>query len=36
MLTMTNKVFGDKSRCEECLSDKLSFLKQKPNKKCGQ
>ena len=32
-VTMTNKVVRDKSRCGECLSDKLRFLKQKPNKK---
>ena len=26
-LTMTNKVVRDKSRCDECLSDKSRFLK---------
>ena len=31
-ITMTNKVVRDKSRCNECLSDKSRFLKQKPNK----
>ena len=35
-VTMTNKVVRDKSRCEEYLSDKSRFLKQKPNKKSGQ
>ena len=32
-VTMTNKVVRDKSRCDECFSDKSQFLKQKPNKK---
>ena len=32
-VTMTNKVFTDKSRCGECLSDKSRFMKQKLNKK---
>ena len=31
-VTMINKVVRDKSRCGECLSDKLRFLKQIPNK----
>ena len=34
-VTMTNKMVRDKSGCSECLSDKSSFLKQKPNKKSG-
>ena len=29
---MTNKVIRDKSRCSECLSDKLRFLKETHNK----
>ena len=32
-VTMTNKVIRDKSRCDEFLSDKSRFLKQKHNKK---
>ena len=32
-VTMTNKVFRDKSRYSECLSDKSRFMKQKLNKK---
>ena len=34
-VTMANKVVREKSRCDECLSDKSRFLKQKPNKKSG-
>ena len=34
-VTMTNKVIRDKSRCNECLSDKSRFMKQKLNKKSG-
>ena len=32
-VTMTNKMVRDKSKCDECLSDKSRFLKQKSNKK---
>ena len=32
-VTMTNNVIRDKSRCAQCLSDKLIFTKQKLNKK---
>ena len=32
-VTMTNKVIRDKSRYDECLSDKSRFIKQKHNKK---
>lgn len=32
-VTMTIKVIRHKSRCADCLSDKLRYLKQKPNKK---
>ena len=32
-VTMTNKVTKDKSRCGECLSNKLRFLKQNHDKK---
>lgn len=32
-VTMTNKLIRHKSRCADCLSDKLRYLKQKPNKK---
>ena len=31
--TMTNKVIRNKSKCDECLSDKSRFIKQKPDKK---
>ena len=30
---MTNKVIREKSKCANCMVDKLRFLKQKPNKK---
>ena len=30
-VTMKNKVVRDKSKCDECLSDKSRFLKQKYN-----
>ena len=30
---MKNTVIRDKSRCDQCLSDKSRFMKQKPNKK---
>ena len=32
---MTNKVVREKSRCDNCIADKLRFLKQKSNKKTG-
>ena len=32
-LTMTNKVFRQKSKCSSCIPDKSRFLKRKPNKK---
>ena len=32
-VSMTNKLFRNKSRCSECLSDKSRFMKQKHNKK---
>ena len=35
-VTMTKKVIRDKSRCGQCCSEKLRFLKQKLNKKSGQ
>ena len=31
-VTITSKVIRDKSRCSECLSDILNFMKQKYNK----
>ena len=34
-VTMRNKSIRDKSRCNECLSDKSRFMKQKHNKKSG-
>ena len=30
---MKNTVIRDKSRCDQCLSDKSRFMKEKPNKK---
>ena len=32
---MTNKVVRKKHSFDECLSDKLKILKQKPNKRSG-
>ena len=32
---MANKVVREKSRCDNCIADKLRFLKQKSNKKTG-
>ena len=31
-ITMTNKVIRQKSRCANCMFDKLRFLKQNSNK----
>ena len=32
-LTITNKVFRQKSKCSSCIREKSRFLKRKPNKK---
>ena len=36
IITTTNKVIRDKSRCAECFSGKSRFMKQNYNKKIGQ